>query len=230
MIYRGSAGKPPSGSSRHAGHRKLPSTRSSNRVRRRNLLIGGAASVAIAATLMLLFPLRDTFVEVVAAPALDMFHEAIRWFANRSQIAVWRIALAATSVLAVLAVRPPRRIERKIRLHRRNRPIRDCSDREILIRAIHHGHRHVLYRVLVARQMTRLAVRLIRQRERCSNEVAATKLQQGNWPAPDSIRAFLGQRLPTAHGLRVSEKVYAAQLSETVGFLERYAEGEGEDK
>jgi hypothetical protein len=85
----------------------------------------------------------------------------------------------------------------------------------------------VLYRVIVARQMTSLALRLIRQRERCSMEAALTRLQHGAWPAPDSVKEFLDQRLPaTTRELRVPERIYAKKLSETLDFLERYAEGD----
>nr|MBN1858478.1 hypothetical protein [Candidatus Bipolaricaulota bacterium] len=224
MTFRESDGKSTQASPKQD---KRQRARPSKRFRRRDLLIGGVVFTAVAGILALLFPLRGAFAELIAGPVLAVLHEVMRWMVDRSQLAVWSVATGIAFLVALLAVRP-RLSAWRILLHPRKHQGQACSDREILIHAIHSGHRHVLYRVIVARQMTRLALQLIRQRERCSHEAAATKLRQGTWPAPDSVKAFLEQRLPAARGLRVSEEVYAAQLSGTVGFLESYAEGKEE--
>ena len=202
--------------------RRGPASRS--RIRIRWILL--AAIMACAVLIVLLFPLRKPFVHVIVTPILDALGDLKRWAATQSQISAWTAITGLASLVALLAVRP-RRIRRLRPLPSGRKSLSVPSDREILIQAIRHGNRRVLYRVIVARQMTRLALRLIRQRERCGMEAAISKLDQGTWPAPDSVKAFLAERRSTAaRGLRVPEQTYVKKLSATLDFLERYAEGE----
>ena len=186
-----------------------------------------AATVIVGAGLLvLLFPLREPFVQIIAIPLLDAWGDLRRWAAAQSQVAAWTVITGVASFLALFFVRP-RWVRRPRSLRSNRHGLSLPSDREILLRAIRHGNRRVLYRVIVARQMTRLALRLIRQRERCGMEDAISKLDKGTWPAPDSVKAFLAERRSmTARGLRVPEQAYVKKLSETLDFLERYAEGD----
>ncbi len=209
------------GVDRLGSHRE---TASRSRIRTRWILSAGITVCAV--LIVLLFPLRKPFVHVIVTPILDALGDLKRWTAAQSQISIWTAITGVASLVAFLSVRPRWiRRPRSLRSGRKERSV--PPDREILIRAIRHGNRSVLYRVIVARQMTRLALRLIRQRERCGMEDAISKLDQGAWPAPDSVKAFLAERRGTAaRGLRVPEQAYVKRLSATLDFLERYAEGE----
>lgn len=194
------------------------------------LLVGASATLVVTGIFVLLFPLRAAFIDRIAVPVLEAIADVRNWVADRSQIAVWTAAIGAASMIGLLSLRPPRLTRRPAHVRRGEAHVRALSDHEILIHAIHRGQRHTLYRVIVARQLAGLALQLIRQQEHCGVERAAAKLRHGTWPAPDSVKAFLKQRLPAARGLRVPERIYSENLSETVDFLARYAEGQVENR